>query len=497
MSETLTSELAQHTGISLAGKVGGRALHFLSEVFLARLLGAAGFGLFAIAWNVLRTIGLILPLGLDNGLMNASGQGAENRPRMARMAAGLVFLAGLLGMLLLIASSDLLAAAFQKPQLQPLFIASAFALPFAAVLRLLATALRIERRMAAGILMEEILAPLFLLVLLAGLFVGRAAGPLPAMVAGSLSFALAAGAGIWATQRILKMSFFTPDWLQSGSGIIALLRFSLPTALASVLAVQILLVDRLFVGWLMPAPEVGRYQGMALLALVFPIILSALKVTVAPQVPGLYAAGDTVGLARLARWSVRWSVMVSMPFLLFLLAASAHIPAVVFGPEYVGSGAALVLLAAGQMANAASGPIESFLNFTGGRKDWLALTAVFFALSVGLHLLWIPRLGLAGAALAVLVTFSGLSLAALVRVRQRLGFWPLDRGLVKAIIAGSLTAVWLAALVPVLPLDTWPGLIMLGLASVAGFAVALLLLGLEAEDRQTLAAALQQVRRKG
>lgn len=482
--------LAHSAGVNLAGKIGGRALHFLSEVLLARTLGAAGFGLFSIAWNMLRIGGLIVPLGLDTGLLDAGGReaarGGERLPFYLRMAVWLALLSGLGAAILMAAASGWLAGLFRKPEVAPLLVGIALGLPFASVVKVLAAGLRAGGRAGAGILVEEVWPPLAMTVFVLG-FLLRGGGVSQAVTAAWLSFFLSAGGAVFLARRTLAARFLALDWARAGAEIRALLRFSLPTALAGAFATLILLVDRLLVGIFLPAVEVGIYQAIALIALVFTTILSAFKLSVSPRVPELFHRRDMEGLRRLAAWSTRWGLYASMPFFLFILLVPASILHLLFGPEYPVGAVALALMAAAQMANVASGPIEFFLIFTGRRGDWLALSAGAFALTVALHLWLIPRMGLEGAALAVLLTFSALSLAAVIRVRRHLGFWihtpALWKGLAAAVL--SVALVWKLALLAVAPF--LPLLAALGLAIAVLFFAILLMLGLESDDQQRLA----------
>ena len=69
---TDVSTLAGGASISLGGKIIGRTLAFLGDIAAARILGPDSFGLYAIGWTVLRTLSLISPLGLDQGIIYIS-----------------------------------------------------------------------------------------------------------------------------------------------------------------------------------------------------------------------------------------------------------------------------------------------------------------------------------------------------------------------------------------------------------------------------------------
>jgi len=74
--------LARGAGVALPGRVIGRAMAVLTQILLARLLGPAIFGLYSVGYALLRLGELILPLGMDQGVVRfgAYGQGADPEP---------------------------------------------------------------------------------------------------------------------------------------------------------------------------------------------------------------------------------------------------------------------------------------------------------------------------------------------------------------------------------------------------------------------------------
>ena len=59
--------LARGTGIAVPGQVLGRLLTFLGLAALARMLGPATFGHYAVGWTVLKVGALVAALGLPIG----------------------------------------------------------------------------------------------------------------------------------------------------------------------------------------------------------------------------------------------------------------------------------------------------------------------------------------------------------------------------------------------------------------------------------------------
>src|SRR5258706_6853653 len=72
--------LAKGAGVSMAGKLGGRALLLLTQILFARLLGPTGFGLFALG-EIVFQLGLQMGgLGLVSGMICFGVPALQKRP---------------------------------------------------------------------------------------------------------------------------------------------------------------------------------------------------------------------------------------------------------------------------------------------------------------------------------------------------------------------------------------------------------------------------------
>jgi len=102
---------------------------------------------------------------------------------------------------------------------------------------------------------------------------------------------------------------------------------------------------------------------------------------------------------------------------------------------------------------------------------------------VALNVILVPRLGILGAAVALSASVVGTNLWALVEVRRRLGLFAYNRSYVKIIVSSLITALALAIQRVMFTDASWRAA---GVALVLAYAVffgAMLLLGLDSEDR--------------
>src|SRR6185369_5196936 len=126
----------------------------------------------------------------------------------------------------------------------------------------------------------------------------------------------------------------------------------------------------------------------------------------------------------------------------------------IFGPAYRTGAAALTILAAGQLFNAATGPLGQVINMSGRPYLTLVNNAAVAALNIVLCLILIPRYGLTGAACSTTASLTLVNLVKLAQVRALFGINPFRAETVRAIVAG-LAATALTA--PLALLVDWPG----------------------------------------
>jgi O-antigen/teichoic acid export membrane protein len=491
MSESSLLTLVRGAGANLLGKVGSVGLIVLAHVLIARLYGPAGFGLFAIAWTLLRLGSFLGPLGMDSAVVRfGSMQGLADGGGVRGIALRGVFLAvstgAALGLVLFLAA-PWLTQLFGEPELLPLLRIVAIALPLAGGLRVASAATRISERMTFSVLSEHVTQPVTfvtLVVVFHLLGLGIVGSVIAVACSYVLGFAIASGFIV----RLYEKSA-GPVEIPSRRLMLA---FSVPTALAGSFSLITLWSDRLFIGYFATAESVGIYQAASQSAMMFIVVNTAVNGIIAPLISRTYARGDLHHLGELFGLSTRWALCLTLPAFLVVLLQPGLVLGVLFGGDYVGGSVALVLLTLGQLINVATGVVAFLFVMTGRQRGWLGFSAAAATVNVGLNLVLIPRLGIVGAAVATSTSLAVLFVPALLHIRGALGVWPFDRKLVPAAVA---TGVSLAVLLLVRDGGLWTGIV--GLALYAALALGtfwgtLLLLGIPREDRDLMRAALSR-----
>ena len=135
-----TRTLARGAGVTLPGRVLGRAMAMLTQVLLARLLGPAIFGLYSLGYALLRLGELILPLGMDQGVVRFGARGEDGRTEVWQgvIPAGIgvaLLMGALAGGGLFFMAPYFAEIAFHDPAMEGVLKGIALALAVVAVLR--------------------------------------------------------------------------------------------------------------------------------------------------------------------------------------------------------------------------------------------------------------------------------------------------------------------------------------------------------------------------
>ena len=422
--EQLTKRLAKGSGIVFLGQVVGRFLGFGLQVLLGRLLGASGYGLYALSISTLEFGARISQLGLANGLVRyvAVHRAEGNLERLkGTLLTGLalgggVSLAGAAGLFL--AAPWIAERFFHQPGLVwPLRLA-ALALPFHNLITLAQSGLRGLQRMEAFTLVGVLRGALTLIfsgaLVWLGLGVKGAVGGFWGAALVGLLLAC------WLlVQRLPANTLSAVPESRMGE----LLRFSLPLYISGFSYLLMTRTDIIMLGYFTQSEHVGAYRAAVALAHLVTFGLSAINMAFAPMIADLYQRKALEELKDMYRIGTRWgavlSLLAAMPFLLFPREVLG-----IYGSGFVAATWPLVALVGFQLINTGVGSVGFMLQMS-GHQDWVLANNLFTAvLNVGLNLWWIPKWGIMGAALATGLALALNNILGVIEVRLLLKMQP-------------------------------------------------------------------------
>ncbi len=469
--------------ISVGGRFIGRGLYILTQIFLARALGPDGFGLYALGWTAIRMIGSISMLGLDFGVIRFGSTNYRETFSMfravLRQSIGLATISGGISAALLFLSTPYLAKWFQDQALIPILYLSAFGLLFYILSRIITSSTLVTQQMVYSVGLNEFIQPLsnigFIL-----LFTWLGWGESGALLALVLSFVVMLFAGIFLLNHLIP-NFFHPTEIESWL-IKPLLAFSIPVAFTNLFSLNLLWIDRLIVGIYGTTADLGIYQAVSQSSLLFATILASMNVIFIPMITDLLALKSSQRLEELFRVSTKWGLYISLPLASILILKPQAFLLFTFGPEYGGAFQTLRILTIAQLINVASGAVNLLLIMGGYQVFWMAISALMLLINIIVGIIWVPRLGIEGAAWGTAVAMFGLGVSGLFYAKLKLDMWPYDRRYLKGILA-----IFLASAGGLL-INQWePSSILLELSITSAVVVllyfaALWLLGFDNED---------------
>jgi O-antigen/teichoic acid export membrane protein len=474
--------LAAGTTTTLSGRLGGRALGIIGQILVARFLGPTSYGLFSIGSTLLNIAGIGLPFGLDRGIIQFGGSEWPQNPRefgkylsesmLIVLVIGIIF-----SLAVFLLAPWLSIEVFHSAELIRVLKWLSPAFTFLPIVRVLAAATRVTKRMKYGTLSEDILPPLVFVILFIFFYI-LGFGLDGAILALSISYFV----GVVVVAIFIYRLFPGSIHMLTAriEHISNLIRFSIPVSMASVFSILIVWLNRLMVGCFRPEQDVGQYQASSQISLIFAIILSATSAIFTPLIVDLFKRGKINDINELFKISTKWSLYLSIPFFLVIILVPREIMRIFFGPDFEAGSQVLLVLTVGQLINVSSGSVGQVLIMTGHHLVWMRLSMIMLISSIIISALLTPVVGLTGPAIATSSGIGGLFIVGLLFSRIRLGIWPYDMRYVKGIISSGIS---LAALVLTRKLiDPHSAYHLLIYGLVAGFVMVVSLVALKLDD---------------
>lgn len=418
------SQLVRGSIGSLAIKLTSAGLVLALTILLARALGPAGYGLYAYVYALVWLMVVPAELGLPMLVVRETARArAHHRWDLMRgvwrWAAGLSI--GLCIAVALVAGivTWILAARFTDGQLAT-FAWGMLLAPLMVLGNLAGAALRGLRHVLQGQLPDLVVRYGLALALCAGaaFFAGDAFTPDVAMAlhAGAAAIALLAGMHMLARARPPQLSQAQPvyerrQWLGS----------TIPLALVAGTYMMHQQTDIVILGLFVDEADIGIYRVAVQASGFIAFGLHAVNMIVAPQFARLHALDDMDRLQGVVTTTARVILVLTALVAACLMLFGRPVIGFAFGSEYTAGYVVIVILAIGQIFNAAFGSVAFLLNMTGHERLTLRVLAFAVAMNIGLNFVLIPLFGLEGAAVATATTLALWNFMMWRAVRRHLG----------------------------------------------------------------------------
>ena len=417
------SSLARRlAGAAFLIRVVSAIIAFASQIVLARWLGGFQFGVYVYAWTWVLLLGGMVDLGLGSAAQRFIPEYSEHKQfaLLRGFLRGSRLLACLIATTIAAAAAGLVAALsphIATADVAPLFIACA-TLPVCGLLQVQSGIARSYGWVNLALSPAYVFRQVLLLALLAYAFVaGLAMNAVTAtLTAAAASWAVTISQSVVLDRRLAAKiesgprAYAARSWLSTAAPIFVVEAFYLLLTYSDVIVLQ----------QFRPPDEVGIYYAAAKTMALVAFIYFSVAQTLAHKFAEYHVAGDRRRLADFLAVAVRMTFWPSLGSIVVLLVFGKPLLRM-FGHDFVSGYYLMFIIGVGLLARASVGPAERVLNMLGERQSCALIYAGAFAINLALCFLLIPRMGIAGAALAGAIALVCESVSLFVIAKIRLG----------------------------------------------------------------------------
>ncbi len=447
--------IARGTSFSMVGQIVYTGLSYILQLVIARSLGVAAFGLFSLVFAIVILVRPFALAGLDRGALRYVSRlrAVRNYVDEKRLVLQLIFIVAGIGFLVGLAIfifAGPISKLYKADQAQVVLLLRwiAPAIPFSALLFLLAAMSDGQKKIEYGVLTQDSLQPAVHLAL-ASLFLWLGAGLLGVVTTFTISLALAVLVQLYLLREYFRSPRLKSDVPGERTLLPEVVGFSLPFLPLSVVRQVGNRLEIYLLGFLGTMESVGVFGSAASTSALTAFGLQAVTNIYSAVAAELHAKKEFRQLESVLKMATRWSTVVSLPAVIVIAVFSSSLLAL-FGDKFASGSLALLILALGQLVNAATGPVGITLNMAGYSRLTLVNNVVALILNVILDWVLILKWGITGAAIGSAVSMALLNLTFMLEVQYLLKIKSYDPGLWRPVLAGGFTYLAMTLLLPYL-----------------------------------------------
>ena len=478
--------ISRQSAVYFAGTILTAAAGYFFKLYLARTLGAEALGIYALGMSVVAIVSLFgavgLPAAAARFIAEYSSQGQFLRLGgfLRASVSALLLISVAIGVGFVVGVPWIAVHVYHSPVLARFSGAFALITVLGVFTAFLGQAMAGYRDVAQRTVITHFVgtpANMLFAVLLISLGFGLG-GYLAAQVLSAVLVLVLLASAVW---RRTPMQARSGTWAPLGKTVIA---FSGAALSLSVVEIALGQADKIVLGCYLPAKDIGVYAvAMALVGFV-PVALQSVNQIFSPTISELHSVGDIGMLQRLYSVLTKWVLVATLPLATTMVVLS-HPFMAIFGSTFTNGAAVLVIGASAQVINCAVGSVGYLLLMSGNQFQLVKIQIFSAALTIILSVVLVPRLGIAGAAIAIATSIIVTNLWSLYAVSQRLRIFPYDRTYFKLLPPWALCAGFLLLLLRLASLHSNWRLALVGLTgSYLLFVPAFLLFGLDGDDRR-------------
>lgn len=428
---TLLGTIAGGAVWTFGGRISKLVLLFLVEVFMARFLGLSSYGGITLAVVAIDVSSVFGGLGLRGGV-NRKLPYYEDDPEKARgvlwtAIGGALISSTLIGSGLFL-GADIIATRFlNEPEVATLLRIAAVGIPFSVFVGLGITFAKVFTDAKVHITVRQLFLPISRAILVPVLIL--LTGISGAVIGITTTFIIGAILAMYLGLKQIPFKLTGPRAPMTKE----LLTFSFPLMLASGTKMILGKTDIILVGAFLATSQVGVYNVAQNIMNIGWLFFYPISFLLTPVLTRLERDGRLTEANRVYQVTVKWMTFLTFPVFLLIFLFPEVVIGVTFGSDAVSGATAVQFLAALVMFDTLMGANGNALLSFGHNKIQFYGNAMTAILNIILNLVFIPRYGIAGAALASAISLGLRNIIYSARLYQCHDVQPFSRALIRSI----------------------------------------------------------------
>lgn len=409
---TLLLKAAKGGFFGFLGTIVGKSLTLFLQILVSRFFGPKYYGIFITGLLICQITQIISGLGLQKGGMRFLAIAHDQRdykmmPEILKTAVLFPLVFGtFIGAILYGLAPFLAVSVLKNDEIVLVLKQFSFAVPFFTILRISADLSRAFKTTKYAVIIEDLLFSLLQIIFFITFYkIGFGFSSvvysfiLATMICSFWMLLLVRHQiqGFWPhptkKQVLNKNSIFPRSWRP-------ILLYSIPLTPFGLLLIGNNFMDIIMLNIFTDSSRVGEYAAAARWIMFFGMVSVSLELIFGPLMAGQLGLNRNDQVKILYRSATRWGLFVILPISVFQLLSREPLM-LIFGKNFLlNSPNVLGILVIGAIFSAVSGIAGLLLTISGHQYIELAFLTGNLLINMLLNLLWIPRYGLYGAALA-------------------------------------------------------------------------------------------------
>jgi O-antigen/teichoic acid export membrane protein len=197
-----------------------------------------------------------------------------------------------------------------------------------------------------------------------------------------------------------------------------------PIMLSGVVFYLLSWVSVLMLGRYVSESQIGIYNAAYKIGLSVQLFMLTINIIISPRVADLYHNQKFDELKKFIHHSTRLIAMISLPVAILVLIFNKWLMGF-FGIGYLEGTMVLNIITVSTFINAISGNVDQILYMTDHQKKFFNIILISLFVNIVLNYILIPKFGINGAAISVLITTLLMNILSLIVIKRKLGYYTL------------------------------------------------------------------------